>query len=114
MKKNYWRGVWAEESYGVRYSGDVYYLVRCCVCSILLFVWLVECIHPYLRWIYCSCSDDQLKEIIKALNATAEEKFLICELPRGNALFVKNDKVAYVKDLVKKYFESLHFDVDKQ
>eukprot|EP00889_Picochlorum_renovo_P003280 jgi/Picre1/30310/NNA_005674.t1 len=62
----------------------------------------------------CITCDDQLREIIKALNATAEEKFLICELPRGNALFVKNDKVAYVKDLVKKYFESLHFDVDKQ
>jgi len=55
-----------------------------------------------------------LKEIIKALNARAEEKFLICELPRANALFVKSDKVAYVKDLVKTYFESLHFDADKQ
>jgi len=60
------------------------------------------------------CSDPQLKEIIKALNSAEEpeNRFIIADVAE-NSCFVKSEKVSYLKEKVKKYADSLHFEVQK-
>lgn len=67
-----------------------------------------------------SC-DPQLKEILKALNASEdpEKRFLISDLSSSDdtqqtsTLFIKSDALERVKNHVKKYSESLHFEGEK-
>lgn len=61
------------------------------------------------------CSDIQLREIIKSLNDSEDPKnrFLLSETP-GGGLFVKSDKVDYVQQRVKQYFDALQFEPKKE
>lgn len=58
-----------------------------------------------------ACSDPQLKEIVKALNAAEhpENRFIIRDLP-GDHLFVKTERVEILKAKIKEYADSLHFE----
>jgi hypothetical protein len=69
----------------------------------------------------CVSCDPQLKEILKALNASEdpEKRFLISDLTSSDdslqvsKLFIKADALERVKNHVKKYSESLHFEGEK-
>ena len=65
---------------------------------------------PSLR----GCSDPQLKEILKSLNLSerGENRFIIADLP-GEHLFVKTERVDFIRRKVKQYSDSLHFEVSK-
>jgi hypothetical protein len=59
-------------------------------------------------------TDEQLKEIVKSFNASAEpeKRFIIADVSKTQ-LLIKSDSVDRVKEEVKKYGEALHFEVDK-
>jgi hypothetical protein len=59
-------------------------------------------------------TDEQLKEIIKAFNAQCDpdKRFIIADVSPTQIL-VKAESVERVRAEVKRYSESLHFEVEK-
>eukprot|EP00890_Picochlorum_soloecismus_P003979 jgi/Picsp_1/4582/NSC_01952-R1_protein len=84
------------------YRGDVY-IMRYSVIRQLLQEGAVQLVY-----------DPQLKEIIKALNNAEEpeNRFIIADVAE-NCCLIKSEKASYVKEKVKKYADSLHFEVQK-
>ena len=95
----------------------------CCVFKVSVYIY-IYCVLLYMvsaiQGVCVSC-DPQLKEILKALNASEdpEKRFLISDLTSSDdsnqisKLFIKADALERVKNHVKKYSESLHFEGEK-
>jgi hypothetical protein len=95
----------------------------CCVFKESVYIY-IYCVLLYMvsaiQGVCVSC-DPQLKEILKALNASEdpEKRFLISDLTSSDdsdqisKLFIKADALERVKNHVKKYSESLHFEGEK-